>query len=252
MLYVVSDSRKMNVKSILIVGLLFWNIIGFGQSVKEEFKAAIVSDNPTELKQIAERLSKSYSSFAYAYYGLLLSNLPKNTVLLTNSKDDSFPLRIIQISKNYRLDVQIISLGMLADSSYRVYINKRHGLNLRQETKEVHAKKILKHLKNVSVSTTVQNNIWYSSSFYLTGLVVERNALDQLKKLQTFYSEYSKLKLLSYAFNSSDKMIVKNVLPPLITLYRLNNNLPKLKTDILQLAEFVGKEKQVKEILERE
>ena len=102
----------------------------FSQSLKQEFSDAIAMDNKALQKKIAIDLHTSYSSFTYAYFEILLNSLPKNAILITNALDDTFPLKILQVNKNTRTDVALVSIEMLQDSNYVNSINKSYKLQL--------------------------------------------------------------------------------------------------------------------------
>ncbi len=56
---------------------------------------------------------------------LSLKSLPKNTVLISHGKDDTYPLLINQKIKKIRSDVEIISLEHLLSEDYRLKLMKR-------------------------------------------------------------------------------------------------------------------------------
>ncbi len=56
---------------------------------------------------------------------LCLRSLPKNTVLISHGKDDTYPLLINQKIKKLRSDVEVISLEHLLSEDYRLKLMKR-------------------------------------------------------------------------------------------------------------------------------
>ncbi|MFK8037163.1 MAG: hypothetical protein AB8B74_02650 [Crocinitomicaceae bacterium] len=241
----------MNKGIILWCWILLVNTSVFSQSVKEQFAKSILTNNISSQKSIAKNLSGSYSTFAYTYYGLMLGNLPKQSILITNAYDDTFPLRVLQLTRSVRTDVAVISAAMLkTDSLYRDRISKRYSLKLEGKSITKQIQIIINNHNNVFVSTTVNHSIWYKPKYYLIGLSIQPNNNQNTNRLIAFYQSFQKLKLNTYQFNHSDRQIIQNLLPPLITLYKNGNSLPNLKADILMIADIVGKRDKVIKILE--
>lgn len=239
----------MRLKTLIVCCLVLFHIGLLGQTAKEKFATAIANSDMQQQLAVANVLTSQYSSFNYAYYGLMLKSLPKNSVLITNALDDTFPLTILQIKNKLRPDVKIISLGMLKDSTYVNYINEVHQLELDYKSPSAAAAVFISKLKNVHISTTVSSSIWYKPSYYLEGLTVQTSGQNQMKSLADFYEDYQKLKFKSFSLTGFDRSLLQNILPPLITLYKNGNSSLSLKKEIQYLAGLIGKSEAVNKII---
>ena len=242
----------MRLKTILICALFLFNISVNGQTTKQKFATAIAQSDTPEQVEIANLLANQYSSFTYTYYGLMLTNLPRNATLITNSTDDTYPLTILQLRSKLRPDVKIISLGMLKDSLYQSKVNKTYSLALNGGSDNEIVSQITKSAKNVHISTTVKSNIWFKPSYYLEGLTVKIGGERQIRNLTAFYINFKNLKIKSSSINGVDLSLLKNILPPLITLYKSGENIEGLKKDILILAKLIGESEAIQKIIAAE
>ena len=224
----------------------------FGQNIeKKAFKNAICQQDSISLqKRTALKLKPYYSNATYTYYRLLLANLPKNALLITNSENDTYPIRIIQILEKNRLDVTVISLKLTENENYRLFVNSSYKLKLQQGDPRSNIQQILKKYPNTFFSVTVNQSYW--RNYYLNGLHVAVLNENTNQKLGIFYQTYLKYNVLNMNLTNSDKLLYKNLLPPLITLYKTDTTVLKLKKDILLLAEKLAMEAEVKLILENE
>lgn len=242
---------EMKNRIILWIWVLLFNITVFSQVTKERFAKSILTDNISDQEAVVDEIADIYSSFSYTYYKLLLGNLPRHSILITNAYDDTFPLRVLQLKESIRPDVQLISIAMLkADSLYRARIGNRYNLKLEGKSISKQVQLIISSNSNVFVSTTVKKTVWYRPKNYLIGLSVQSNDKNNRKRLIAFYQGYQKLKLNTYHFNEKDRQIIRNLIPPLIVLYKNGSHYSNLRTDILMIADIVGNKSKVLKILD--
>ncbi len=240
----------MKIKIFLLALLVCLNSAIYSQSQKEKFYQAIVNGDIEQQHKIAANLTSSYSNFTYSYFELLLNSLPNKAILIANSLDDSYPIKILQLNRNIRTDVQVISLKMLADSSYVSTINNDYGLKIRNESTRLQVKSIFSSSKNAFFSSTVKATYWYHPTYFISGLYLQLGSQNNSKRLDAFYKEFSELKLKPQKLTSNDKLLIKNLLPPLITLYKNGNKSSSLKNDILIIADIAGNRETVTAILD--
>lgn len=229
---------------VLVLGSTWLN----AQSLKTDFAKAMANNNNAKMLVLAEQLKKSYSSFTYAYYTVLLRQLPQNAILVTNGIDDTFPLEILQETSKIREDVTVVSLELLKDSAYLKQVNTRLGKALKLGTPSQLVKQLTTS-NNVFISTTVSSGIWFNSSYYLTGLVVKKSGQGQYASLVNFYKAFKSLNIASLKLTKSDRKLIKNVLPALITLRKLGGDNKVLKKEISDLAALVGETDRVQKII---
>ena len=167
---------------IILIAFLTTNISGQDNDLTNQFRQAILNNDEAKQKKLAVQLKADYSFALYEYYRLSFNNLPLHSVLVTNANDDSFPLRILQLTEGLRQDVEVVSLSFLENESYLKRINKKYGFNLKAGDKTKQMKLILASKKNVFVSTTVSSKYWGNTDHFLIGLAIGRNVNDSLKR----------------------------------------------------------------------
>ena len=93
----------------------------------------------------------------------------------------------------------------------------------------------------------------FSQNIYLSGLTFNQNQNQQYKALLTFWEEVKKIP--TQTLNVENKLLYQNLLPPLITLYKIQilnqTNVKSLKKDIIDLAKQVDQFEKVKQILSK-
>ncbi|PZE16402.1 hypothetical protein DNU06_12690 [Putridiphycobacter roseus] len=224
----------------------------FGQTLeKNAFKLAVCQqDAPTVLQEKAKALAPYYNAATFAYYRLLLKNLPLNSLLITNAENDTYPIQILQVLEKNRTDINVISLKLMDEEAYRNFVNNSLQLKLKKGEARSNLLYVLKKYPAAVISTTVKQSYW--RDYYLNGLTVAAQNKSTNQKLMAFYQAYLDANVIGMSLTNSDKLLYKNMLPPLITLYKTNRNLTTLKKDILKLAKKLLVEKEVKEILEND
>jgi len=239
----------MNLRSFIIICFLFYSLGGWSQVGKQKYAEALAKNDISVLRSLAKSSVSLYSNFTYAYYQLMITSLPKNSVLITNTIDDTFPIHILQYNSGIRTDVDVITLSLLLDSSYLKRINSKYKVELFRGINQSNLSLLQSKLKRVYISTTVKSQLWFKPHNYIIGLTVQKGNESQLKNLSNFYLKYQKLKLKPYSYTKTDLQIIRNILPPLITLYRLDSSIPNLKSHILELAKLVKKVEPIKKMM---
>jgi hypothetical protein len=225
-------------------------------NLKNDFKKAIVSNNLDDQNNMANQLKSFYSSKQYLYYSILLKNTPNNSILVTNGLDDTYPLRILQLTQSLKKDVKIVSLELLVDNDYRNLISSQYNFKLIGFNKAENLKHILNQSKvNVCISTTVNYKDYTNngSSLYNHGLYISSNGDTQTSQLNLFWNQVNNINWKNQTLSSSEKQLYQNYLPPLLTLYKLqldSVNKDKLLRVINYVAEKVDKSEIVNKILE--
>ena len=224
------------------------------ENYPEKFKMAICSDNVSDQKVFASKLKSEYNSQVYDFYKLAFTNVEQNAILLTNSRKDTYPLKILQLTKQFRPDVEVVNLGFLSNDYYLKFLSKKYKLNLKKkEDKKKLIKQFVDSGLKVYLSTTVSSAYFDNSKYYLVGLSLELNTLKPHEKLIKFYSTLKSSGLLNYKWAVANQGLYQNFLPPLLTLYRYEKGKDRsgLKQDILSIAKKVNQLNKVNEILTR-
>ena len=212
---------------IFITGLFIClNAVLYSQSLRQEFYKAIKTGDTKAQTELSDRLKNTYSSFTYTYYKILLNSLPNKAVLITNALDDTYPIKILQLHQKIRTDVRVVSIKMLKDTAYINTVNKAYKLNIKEGLPIQQINSIFKEEGNSFFSSTVKSTYWYSTSYFISGLYIQKGSQNSRKRLTAFYKDFVELKLKPQQFNGNDRLLVKNVLPPLIALYK-NGEPPK-------------------------
>jgi len=242
-------------KYIFIIGLFLigFNLHGQVSDWSDQMKEAIITNNLTLQKEAAKNLKSNYSNVAYQYYRLMLMHLPNNAILVTNSINDTYPIKIIQVIDKVRPDINVVSLSLLEDEKYRNEINKKLTLNIQSGDKSEHITALFSSGKTIFVSTTVNNNLWNKSNVYLTGLSVSQDLKNPEQSLNSFVNLLKASTLLALSWDTNDALLCNNILPPLMTLYKYKtyNNQNELKQLIQTIAKKTNQEKKVNDILKK-
>lgn len=231
---------------------LIFSVSVIGQTNEIDlFKEAIISFNVKNQKSLAIKNAGNYSALEYNYYKLIFNGIPKNAIIISNSKNDTYPLRILQLTKNIRKDVTVICLAFLNEQKYLNQINKHFKLTLTPSDLKVLIKIISQKYSNTFISTTVNTKYFYSGQYFLNGITVGMKNENMISNLKNFYSQYKKLKLDSVVLSKKEELLIGNLLPPLLTLYKLKGAVSQsqLKQDIIKLSKILNKELQIQKIL---
>ena len=236
----------------LLFSILFllFGLHGVGQqNVKQEFLTLLTSKSTSTIKEKAEILEKSYSKVEMAYYRLLIKNLPKQSYLITNSQDDTYPLHILQIVHNIRPDIKIIGLKLLNNQAYLDHVNQTYRLKLKANNSSKNIGIISTNSKNTFISSTVSSKYLFRSNYYLIGLAVQPSKVISNNQLLKFYIQLKQSNIQQLKWSKTDVKLLSNLLPPLITLYLTDKSKVDLKNDIMVLAKALKVESKVKIIL---
>ncbi|MGV6860186.1 MAG: hypothetical protein ACWA41_00350 [Putridiphycobacter sp.] len=223
-------------------------------SLKSDFKNAIIKDDQKQQEKIANQLYSKYSPQHLFYYQTLLKDLNGNSILVTNGYEDTYPTILLQLVKEINPKVDIISLSLLKNEKYKKRVIKSQKINLSSPDKFV-AELMNIQGKTVYFSSTIPLSKLSQQAQRLTliGLAFEKDAPEQLNKLNAFW-QYFKLKYNNkVALTPYEQKLYRNFLPPLLTLIKLNASLnidnTELKKMTLNFSKKINKEKEVEEIL---
>ena len=112
------------------------SINAYDYSVLTSFAAYhFIQGNKSELDAYLSRLyqGKYFSDDLIEHADIVLRSLPKNSILITHGKEDTYPVLINQKIKKIRSDVEIISLDHLLSEMYRKQL-KTKGFKLPNRT----------------------------------------------------------------------------------------------------------------------
>lgn len=194
------------------------------------------------------------------YAELTLESLPKNTVLITHGKNDTYPLLIQQYVKNVRSDVEIISLDHLLSKTYQLNLKKK-GFNMpKRET--IDTKYLKEFVQMNSNRLMVCSNalpqpylLAVASKTVVLGYgrgQVDQSAAD--KQNMDYYKDVLSDKL-PQLIQGNDKVLLGNSLPLLFSVRNMfieSGNIAeaaKAENWILQIANRIGKSNEVKALL---
>ena len=107
--------------------------------------------------------------------------------------------------------------------------------------------------QKVYVSTTVAKQHWSRQNVYLTGLTVTKRGDAHEQTLISFFEALNASKLISSPWKSDESNLCRNLLPPLLTLYKYKTvkDQNKLKETIQTIAKRTGQDKIVNDILKK-
>jgi len=250
-------------RHILVIFILSFSVINFAQTdnvskLKTDFELAIVNSDKTLIQSLAKQLRPHYSRYELIYYKELLRSLPANSILITNGKEDTFPIVIAQVVSHVNPTVDVVALNLLNKySKYVVDTYSKYNLSssFDKTSTSIYLTRILQQSKaKVFISLTVSPSVFinHSNNLYLVGLSLQYKAKNQYKKLQEFYETSDFLIDLAPVL-MSEKKLFSNYLAPLLTLYKLKQEKgekdKRLKPIIELLASHFGKTIPVTEII---
>ncbi len=241
----------------IFIFLLAVNATGqsYSDSIKNEFKQALISNQLSTQKKLSKQILNLYSTNTILYYQYLLTNVPSQSIIITNGVNDTYPLIALQHSRQLNSKVKIVSLSLLKHLQYKQ--QKEKELLIQLSTTPQNNIKLLMQRYKVFVSSTVNYKYYKSKAnhLFVTGLFLESNCNNQLEKLNLFWRDIKRKGTINLKLNSSDKKLYQNYLPPLITLYKLyilnNYDTKILKQDILKLAKQTNQTEKVEQILKK-
>jgi len=227
--------------------------------LKLDFELAIVNSDEALIKTLAKQLKPNYSKYKLIYYKELLNSLPSKSVLITNGKDDTFPIIITQVINGINPTVDVISLNLL--NKYPKYVEDTFSKynvssSFDKTSSVIYLTRILQQSKaKTFIASTVNPSVYtkHSKHLFLVGLSLEYKSMHQYKKLQEFYKASDFLiDLVPYL--TTEKMLFSNYLAPLLTYYKLNQEGngekdKRLKPIIEALANYFGKTIPVTKII---
>jgi hypothetical protein len=206
----------------------------------------------------------------------ILSELDENAILFTQGDNDTYACWIVQQTKNFRKDVQVINTSLITQDDYRNLIFKK--LNIPplllsiMESKESEYDKnvakifahILEHKKVVYAATTAVHSFEkdYESELFLTGLAYKFSR-ENIENTAIIRRNYEKRYLLdclvqTFAFNMGDKIsdeFNSMYLPSMLKLYNSYkeseefSKMKELESLILMISEKSGQKEEVLKII---
>lgn len=196
----------------------------------------------------------------------VLSGLDQKAILITNGKIDTHPIWILQDVKGQRQDVRLINLELIHQEAYMRQLKQEFNLgstNFSSETDFV--RKLSRSLngnRKIYLAPSVKPVIiqTLNQQLYLTGLSLEYSNTE-INNVETLKSRWKTdwsrgiphLKQPSW----DGKKLLRNYLPPLITLYRVykaegnTTESEAVKQLLLKIAANSGKKYQVEKLLNR-
>lgn len=206
----------------------------------------------------------------------ILSELDENAILFTAGDNDTYACWIMQQTKNYRKDVQVINTSLILDDEYRNRIFKKMNIpalplslkDAKGSDYDKNAAKIFKHiLENKKVVYTAACAIHgfqeaYENELFITGLAYKFSK-ENIENAALIRRNYEKRYLLDYikqtfAFNIGDKisdefnsMYLASMLK-LYKSYRESEEFTKMKdleSLILMISERSGQKEYILEIM---
>ena len=239
----------------IIIGLM---LFGFSLNAQVDessiaLKEAIIGNVISDQKPLATAIQPSYSDVTYKYYQLMLKLLPSKAILITNGLNDTYPVKITQILNQVRPDVNVICMSWLSDDKYRTAIDQKLAIGLSGKKPSEYLETILASGRAVYISATVNKQLWNRSNMYLNGLTFGQNLSNQRQDLLQFLNTLKSSNLVGLSWSTYDANLCRNILPPLLTLYKLkfHNNQSELKQMIQTIAKKTNQEKKVNDILKK-
>lgn len=220
-----------------------------------QFEKSIIEENLESQKIYADKIKSKYSTNEFLYYKLLLEKTSSNAILITNSKNDFYPLKILQITQNIRKDVHVISLNFLDNKTYQTNFEKKHNIKLGADKNQYVVSICQQSKSKVFISNTVNQTKYkaLNNDLYLIGLAMEYKSSNQESSLEKFWLKTKTINWKNHQFSSNDKKLFSNFLPPLLTYYQLkiHNKIKdeELRNNILKLAEKLDKTETVNKII---
>lgn len=201
----------------------------------------IINDKVNALKYleklvVSTRLNKDVIDYAED----LVQSASKNQVLITHGFDDSYATAYVQLSKNIRTDVKLISLDFLQSEKYRQNLSAegfklpvRTTIDVQyfQEFCSINTAKTL----SISLTTPKEYLTPIQQNLFVVGLVFEYHTdltFNNFDKNEELWTKVLTKKLINNATNEKAKQLSSNYLPMLLVLrkvYDQKNETEKVK-----------------------
>ncbi|MFN5417364.1 MAG: SUMF1/EgtB/PvdO family nonheme iron enzyme [Flavobacteriia bacterium] len=206
----------------------------------------------------------------------ILSELDENAVLFTAGDNDTYACWIVQQTKNFRKDVQIINTSLILEDDYRNRVFKKLNIpalnisikNSKESEFDKNVSLIFKHLIDnhkvvYSAGTSVHSfQKEYENELFLTGLAYKFSK-DEIENTAIIRRNFEKRYLLDYlsqsfSFNIGDKIsdeFNSTYLPAMLKLYKSYkeseeiSKMKELENLILMISEKSGQKEEVSEVL---
>jgi hypothetical protein len=221
--------------------------------LKEMLGFYIITTNTAKQKEFLTKVQKFYTPAELAYYTDALPS--SKSILFASNQEDMYGFLLAQQVNGAGTDVQVVNLDFMKNDAYRETISTITGIPDVPFTgnEKVYLRSMLQTTsKKVYISSTVPQEYLslLSDNVYITGLSYQYGNVDQATALNSFWSkvktkDLSQISLSSYA----EKFLYANYLPPLITLYMMQQSDLVLKSTIQSIALKIGKADEVNEIL---
>lgn len=177
---------------------------------------AIIYNKQEEAIKFAKQLATHsiYNAREVSYNRNVLNSVERDAILITNGNVDTYPILILQLLNQYRIDVKVICLDWLNNEAYVQQVSQWLGRNIRLNAS---LKELLQSTKNVYVALTVppsdieQN----AQNLYCTGLALKysRVEIDNLSALRNNWERLFEKDLID-----EQEELNRNYLVPLVQL----------------------------------
>ena len=188
---------------------------------------------------------------------LTLKSLPKNAVLISHGKDDTYPLLINQKIKKLRSDVEIISLDHLLSEDYRLKLMKK-GFDVPE--REIIDTEFLKQivLNNLNKNIVCSNTL---PSPYLKAIDAKLFVIgfgfssENIRSINVSFYEDELVNILPTLLSNGNSITLSNCLPLLFDVrnYYINKKKYKKSEEIevwlRTIGELLGKVEQINSLL---
>ncbi len=169
--------------------------------------------------------SNRISDEMLSYSTDLLLSVPENGTLITHGFDDTYSCEYLQLVKNIRPDVELISLDILQSEEYRENLEKK-GFVLPKSTiinvNYLDTFCLKNESKSLAISMTTPKEYFQgmTSKLFVVGLVFEyhSSAYNNFYKNDYLWNEVLEKKLVYSSLNEKAKQISSNYLPMLLQL----------------------------------
>lgn len=155
----------------------------------------------------------------------LLLSVPENGTLITHGFDDTYSCEYLQLIKNVRPDVELISLDFLQSNEYRISLEKKGFVLPKSKVIDVaYLDSFCLHneSKSISISLTTPKEYFQgmTNKLFVVGLVFEyhSSAFNNFYKNDYLWNEVLEKKLVYSSLNEKAKQISSNYLPMLLQL----------------------------------
>jgi hypothetical protein len=195
-----------------------------------------------------------FGNVVLQYHRDLLNSLPANAVLLTNGKDDTYPLWILQQKENLKPGVQIIYLDLMHDEMYRKTIAGKLGISeIKGNETDEYITAILNNYKgSLYLPATLRKDVLKKLSDHsltLTGIVFSKTSSEAVANatLKKFWEEQADTgKMENLWGTTGENQYKRNYLPALVKLYGIykidgnDKEAAKVKSTALTIASKTG------------